>query len=196
MNITPMEVMDCLRVAGVQNWCLMGLHGYVGYLPMPRATQDVDVMVLHNQKQKAIKAISSRWPTLEKEESEPVVRFYDPGELDRDGNKVPVIGLMLPWGPFQETILKEHVLTDKATGTRYPTAEAAIVAKYAALVSPSRKLERKEQDASDLRKLILANQMEYDAFSIQSLAGQVWEGGAEEILRFIDCALNEKAFPV
>ncbi len=195
MNITPMEVMDCLRAGGVKNWCLMGLHGYVGYMPMPRATQDVDVMVPHNQKQKAIKAISSRWPTLEKEEFEPVVRFYDPGELDRDGNKVPVINLVLPWGPFQETILKEHVLTDKATGNRYPTAEAAIVAKYAALVSPSRKLEKKEQDASDLRKLILANQTEYDTFSIQSLAGQVWEGGSEEILRFIDCALNEKPFP-
>jgi hypothetical protein len=24
----------------------------------------------------------------------------------------------------------------------------------------------------------------------------VWEGGSEEILRFIDCALNEKPFPV
>ncbi|MBC7965081.1 MAG: hypothetical protein H7Z17_04065 [Fuerstia sp.] len=174
----------------------MGLHGYVGYLPMPRATQDVDVMVPHNQKKKAIKAITSRWPGLEKEEFEPVVRFYDPGELDRDGNKVPVIDLMLPWAPFQETILKEHVLIDAATGARYPTAEAAIVAKYAAMVSPSRKLAKKEQDASDLRKLILANHMDYDISRIQSLAGQVWEGGSEEILRFINCALNEKPFPV
>lgn len=196
MNITPMEVMDCLRAAGVQNWCLMGLHGYVGYLPKPRATQDVDVMVPHNQRKKAIKAITSHWPSLEKEEFEPVVRFYDPGELDRDGNKVPVIDLMLPWGLFQETILNEHVLIDKATGNRYPTVEAAIVAKYAALVSPSRKLERKEQDASDLRKLILANQTEFDTCKIQSLAGQVWEGGSDEILRFIDCAVNEKPFPV
>lgn len=196
MNITPMQVMDCLREAGVQNWCLMGLHGYVGYLPMPRATQDVDVMVPHNQKQKAIKAISSRWPTLEKEEFEPVVRFYDPGELDRNGNKVPVIDLMLPWGPFQETILKEHVLTDASTGTRYPTAEAAIVAKYAALISPSRKPSKRKYDAGDLENLIRTVHPNYDVLSIQSLAGQVWEGGAEEILRFIDCALNEKPFPV
>ena len=103
MDIKPSEVMDCLRDAGVQNWYLMGLHGYVGYLPMPRATQDVDVMVPHNQKRKAIQAISERWPELVEEEFEPVVRFYDPGELDRDGNKVPVIDLMLPWSRFQET---------------------------------------------------------------------------------------------
>ena len=196
MDVKPSEVMDCLREAGVKNWCLMGLHGYVGYLPMPRATQDVDVMVPHNQKKKAVKAICSRWPQLEKEEFEPVVRFYDPGELDMHGKKVPVIDLMLPWGKFQETILRDHVLTDIATGNRYPTVEAAIVAKYAALISPSRNLDKKEQDASDLRRIILANHLELDLPAIQSLAGQVWEDGSDEILRFIDCALNEQPFPV
>lgn len=196
MDIKPSEVMDCLRDAGVQNWYLMGLHGYVGYLPMPRATQDVDVMVPHNQKRKAIQAISERWPELVEEEFEPVVRFYDPGELDRDGNKVPVIDLMLPWSRFQETILKEHVLEDGFTGHRYPTAEAAIVAKYAAMVSLTRKIDKKEQDAADLRRLIVTVNPDYDISRIQSLAGEVWEGGSDEILRFIDCALNEKPFPV
>ncbi len=196
MDIKPSEVMDCLRDAGVQNWCLMGLHGYVGYLPMPRATQDVDVMVPLNQKQKAVKAISERWPQLEKEEFEPVVRFYDPGELDREGNKVPVIDLMLPWSRFQETILKEHVIEDGLTGNRYPTAEAAIVAKYAALISPTRKPSKRKYDAGDLENLIRTVHPAYNISRIQSLAGQVWEGGSDEILRFIDCALNEKPFPV
>ena len=196
MDIRPSEVMDCLRDAGVQNWCLMGLHGYVGYLPMPRATQNVAIMVPHSQKRKAVKAICDRWPLLEKEEFEPVVRFYDPGELDRDGNKVPVIDLMLPWGIFQEAILRDHVLTDHATGDRYPAVEAAIVAKYAAMISPTRRLARKDLDAADLRSLILTNHLDLDLAAIQALAGLVWEGGSEEILRFIDCALNEKPFPV
>jgi hypothetical protein len=196
MDIKPSEVMECLRDAGVQNWCLMGLHGYVGYLPMPRATQDVDVMVPHNQKKKAVNAICARWPQLIKKEFEPVVRFYDPGELDRDGHKVPVIDLMLPWGKFQETILNEHVLTDVKTGSRYPTIEAAIVAKYAALISPSRKPSKRKYDAGDLENLIRTSHPNYNATKIQSLASQVWEGGSDEILRFIDCALNEKPFPV
>ena len=196
MDVKPTEVMDCLRDAGVQNWCLMGLHGYVGYLPMPRATQDVDVMVPHNQKKKAVKAISARWPQLEKKEFEAVVRFYDAGEIDCDGNKVPVIDLMLPWGEFQETILKKHVLTDPATGSRYPEVEAAIVAKYAALISPTRNPAKRKYDAGDLENLIRTAHPDYDLASIQSLAGEVWEGGTEEILRFIDCALNEKPFPV
>lgn len=196
MDVKPGEVMDCLRNAGVQNWCLMGLHGYVGYLPMPRATQGVDVMVPHNQKQKAVKAICARWPQLEKQEFEPVVRFFDPGEVDNQGNKVPVIDLMLPWGKFQETILREHVLIDQVSGNRYPTVEACIVSKYAALISPNRNPAKRKYDAGDLENLIRTAHSDYDLARMQSLAGEVWEGGAEEILRFIDCVLNEKPFPV
>lgn len=196
MDIKPSEVMDCLRKADVQNWCLMGLHGYVGYLPQPRATQDVDILVPHNQKRKAVSAISQRWPELIREEFAPVVRFFDPGELDAEGNKVPVIDLMLPWGRFQEAILKQHVRTDAKTGSRYPTVEAAIVAKYAALISPTRKHSKRKYDAGDLENLILCNHLTFDVMAIQTLAGQVWEGGAAEILRFVDCALNEKPFPV
>ena len=35
MDITPQEVIDVINAAGVQNWVLMGLHGYVGYMPNP-----------------------------------------------------------------------------------------------------------------------------------------------------------------
>ena len=36
MDITPQDVIDVLNEAGVNDWVLMGLHGYVGYLPQPR----------------------------------------------------------------------------------------------------------------------------------------------------------------
>jgi hypothetical protein len=44
MDITPQDVIDVLNSGGVKNWVLMGLHGYEGYLPDPRATQAVDVL--------------------------------------------------------------------------------------------------------------------------------------------------------
>ena len=52
MDITPQQVIDVIVAAGVTNWVLMGLHGYVGYLPEPPATQDVDVMVPKRQRKK------------------------------------------------------------------------------------------------------------------------------------------------
>jgi hypothetical protein len=57
MDITPRQVIDCLRAAGIKDWVLMGLHGYVGYLPDPRATQDVDVLVPYAEKDVAKAAI-------------------------------------------------------------------------------------------------------------------------------------------
>ena len=137
VDVTPHEVIECLKSAGVKKWCLMGLHGYVGYLPMPRATQDVDVMVTYSEKARTTKAIGVRWPMLERRDLSQVVRFVDPTDLNPNGDPKPVIDVMLPWGKFQETILEKHVLVDAETGSHYPTLEAALASKYAALSRPT-----------------------------------------------------------
>jgi hypothetical protein len=196
VDVTPQEVIDCLVQAGVKNWVLMGLHGYVGYLPMPRATQDVDVMIPYSQKKKSVEAIAERWPMLEKIELSQVVRFMDPGDPDGSGQPKPVIDIMLPWSKFQETILKDHVVIDAETGNRIPTVEAAIVAKYAALVSPHRDWDKKQQDAVDMRRIMKANAAAIDRLSLETLANQVWEQGGREILEFLSLALDNKPFPI
>jgi len=194
VDVKPREVIDCLRNAGVKNWVLMGLHGYVGYLPMPRATQDVDVMVPYSQKQRAGKAIAEQWPMLERQDLSQVIRFKDPGDLDSDGKPKPVIDIMLPWGPYQEKILKEHVRIDRETGDRYPTIEAAVVSKYAAVISQFRSLEKKEYDAGDLRRLIKANYDDIDQVKLTELASLVYDEGAKDILQILQQALNDQPF--
>ncbi len=195
MDITPQQVIDCLVAADVQNWVLMGLHGYVGYLPMPRATQDVDVMVPFSQRDKAAKAIASKWPTLLRHNLPQVIRFLDGGDLDQDGKPKPVVDLMMPWSPFQITILKDHVRVDPETGHRLPTIEAAIVSKYAAYISPHRDLDKKAFDAGDLGRLFKANWKDIDRERLSALASQVWEHGAEEIIQFMQFAIDNKPFP-
>ena len=195
MDITPQQVIDCLVAADVHNWVLMGLHGYVGYLPMPRATQDVDVMVPFSQREKAAKAIASQWPSLLRHDLPQVVRFMDVGDLDQDGKPKPVVDLMMPWSPFQITILKDHVRVDPETGHRLPTVEAAIVSKYAAYISPHRDLDKKAFDAGDLGRLFKANWKDIDRERLSALAGQVWEQGATEILQFMQFAIDNKPFP-
>jgi hypothetical protein len=145
MDISPQAVIDVLVAAGVKNWVLMGLHGYVGYLPDPRATQDVDVMVPSRQRKRAVKAIREAWPNLIVCELSQVVRFLDPEDRTPDGQPKPVIDLMLPWGKFQETILKEYVVIDEETRHRIPRLEAALVSKYAAMLSDFRDRDKKEQ---------------------------------------------------
>jgi hypothetical protein len=196
MDVTPQQVIDVLVEAGVKNWVLMGLHGYVGYLPEPRATQDVDVMIPYSEKKRATKAVTQAWPELEVRELSQMVRFLDPNDRDAEGAPQPVLDLMLPWGKFQQTILEKFVVTDEATGHRVATLEAAIVSKYAAVLSSHRSWDRKEQDAVDLRKLVRANYKRLDRDVLRDLADQVWQGGGEEILQFVEIAMQDKPFPI
>jgi hypothetical protein len=194
VDVKPQEVIDCMNEAGVKNWVLMGLHGYVGYLSMPRATQDVDVMVPYSQRQRAANAVGARWPMLQRVELPQVIRFVDDTDLDPEGNPKPVIDVMNPWSPFQETILRDHVLVDESTRSRYPTLEAALVSKYAAMVSPSRSRDKKEYDAGDFRKIVRASHARIDRECLRALGSEVWEGGGTEILEFVDLTLTDKPF--
>jgi hypothetical protein len=196
MDITPQDVVDVLTSAGVKNWVLMGLHGYVGYMPDPRATQDVDVMVPYSERQRATKAIGARWPTLVVRELSQVTRFMDPGDLDAAGQPKPVVDVMLPWSPFQKLILQDYVEVDRKTKHRLPKLEAALISKYAAIISPHRDREKREYDAGDFRRLVRANVDRLQKDDLRRLAGLVWEGGADEIDRFVQIALSDQAFPM
>lgn len=196
MDIAPQDVIDVLVAAGVRNWVLMGLHGYVGYLPDPRATQDVDVMVARRERKRAIQAVKRAWPTLVLREFPQVARFLDPQDRDSRGQAKPVIDLMLPFGEFQKTILKEYVITDPTTGHRIPRLEAALVSKYAAMISLHRDVHKKEYDCVDFRIMVHANSAAIHREDLRRLAGQVWEGGSEEIDRFLEIALSNRPFPL
>jgi hypothetical protein len=196
MDITPQDVVDVLNEAGVKSWVLMGLHGYLGYMPEPRATQDVDVMVWHRERQKAKKAIAARWPNLVVRSFSQVIRFGDPADLDAKGHPKQVIDLMAPFAPFQELIMKEYVVVDGKTKHRLPTVEAAIAAKYAAMISAYRDREKKEYDAGDFRRLVRANYDQLKRDDLRRLAGLIWEGGADEIDKFVETAVTDKAFPI
>lgn len=196
MDITPQEVIDVLVSAKVKNWVLMGLHGYAGYLPEPRATQDVDVMVPKRERKKAVNAVHAAWPTLEVAEYPEVVRFKDPNDLDSDGRAKPVIDIMLPLAAFQQTILKEFVFIDPKTRHRLPRVEAALVGKYAPMVSLTRTQERKGYDASDFRRIVKANHEAIDRNKLHGLADEVYPGGGDEILTFLDLAMTDEPFPL
>jgi hypothetical protein len=196
MDITPQEVIDVLNAAGVNDWVLMGLQGYVGYMPEPRATQDVDIMVPYSRRAKARKAIAERWPELVIRELSQMTRFLDPLDLDPQGQPKPTIDLMHPWAPFQEMILKEYVVVDQETQHRLPTLEAALVSKYASMLSQFRDRDKKEQDAVDFRRLVRANRDRISSDDLRRLAGLVWEGGAEEIERFVETAISDNPFPI
>ncbi len=196
MFITPDELIDTIVEAGVDRWVLMGLYGYVGYLPQPRATQDVDVLIDNDQIDNALAAVLQRWPALVPESGPIVIRLRDPGEIAIDGETKVVIDLMRPTDSLYEAILDQHHIHDPETGHCLPIIEAALAAKYSAIVSPYRLFERKQQDAVDFRSIVKGNPTRINRDLAHHLAELIFPGGGEEILEFIDLSLNDKPFPV
>jgi hypothetical protein len=74
--------------------------------------------------------------------------------------------------------------------------EAALVSKYAAMISPHRDREKREYDAADFRRLARANRGGIRNDDLRRIAELVWEGGADEIGRFIEIALSDAPFPI
>jgi hypothetical protein len=198
MDIKPQDVIDVLVSAGIKKWVLMGLHGYVGYLPQPRATQDVDVLIGQSDRKRAVKAVHEAWPMLVVEELEPVVRFKDPADCFNDGRPKPVIDLMMAWSNLNEAILKdkELVVVDPQTQHVIPVVEAALASKYAAMISDFRDWEKKQQDSVDFRRIARAN---YDLVRreiLRRLGNLVWDGGGAELEEFLEMAQRDEAFPI
>jgi hypothetical protein len=196
VDVTPQEVIDVLNEAGVKQWVLMGYHGYGGYMPDPRATKDVDVLVRHSERKRAKRAIAARWPQLVVRELEQVIRFMDPNNLDANGRAKPVVDLMLPWATFHQVILKECVVVDDVTRHRLPTLEAALVSKYAAMISRYRDIEKKDYDAGDFRRMVKANYEKIKRGDLRRLADLIYTGGGDEIERLVESAKKGEPFTI
>lgn len=198
MDIKPQDVIDVLNSAGIKKWVLMGLHGYVGYLSQPRATQYVDVLVSQHDRRRAVKAIRAAWPSLVMEELQPVVRFKDPSDCFSDGQPKPVIDLMLTWSTLNEAIWSspEFVTIDPDTQHCIPVVEAALAAKYAAMISDFRDQGKKEYDAGDFRGIARANYDRIDRERLRRLGNFVWEGGGAELERFVEIAIRNEPFVI
>ena len=194
--ITPQQVIDVLVAAGVKKWVLMGLHGIVGYIADPRATQDVDVLVGIRDRGRAMKAILAAWPTLQVHERPEVLRFIDPNELDLTGAAKVVIDIMLPRDEVYKAILNDCVLIQEPTQHHIPTLEAALVAKYAAMISLLRVYEKKVQDSLDFRLIAKPNREAINLLELHRLAEHVYLGAGDEIIRFLDLAMSGRPFPV
>ncbi len=195
-NVEPNEVIEVLQDAGVKRWVLMGLYGYVGYLPQPRATQDVDVLIAGGELQSATDAILNHWPQLTTKVLDVVTRFIDPNEISVTGEAQQVIDLMLPSSQCYEAILDTYCQIDEETGHRIPTVEAACASKFSAVVSPYRQFERKLQDAVDLRQIMVANASVLDRQILSALGDLIYPGGGVELIEYLNLAIAKKPFPV
>ncbi len=177
--VTPEVVIKVLNKAKVK-FVLMGTHGIGGWRSEPRATQDVDVLVLKSHHRKAVAAVKKVFPDLDMQDLPAITRFMDPA----DGK--PVIDLMRPEDELYQEVFKNPVRVGRTHFV--PNLEAALACKYAAMISPNRPAEKKALDEADFISMACQNYSIIDRDVLFSLAEMGKANGGHEIQLLLDQA--------
>jgi hypothetical protein len=168
---------------------LTGAHGIGGWTGRPRSTQDVDILVKAGRNHgRAVTAVRALYPELEVRTFTGLTAFFVQGE------KESVIDIVCPYRPDQEETLANPVWTEnKEQGIRYrvPALEAALANKYGAMLTLTREVQRRMQDAVDFTQMVQHSSDEgrqpIDLGKLQALGEKVWPGGGgKEILRMVE----------
>ncbi|MBI1915025.1 MAG: nucleotidyltransferase [Planctomycetes bacterium] len=175
--IPPLDIIKVLNANGVK-FVLVGAHGIAGWMRKPRATQDVDLVVMNQHVKKATRALLKAFPQLEAEDEEVVVRLRD-----RESKEV-LIDLLKQRELYREVFKHTQMASEAGESFRIPSLELALAMKYAAMISPNRPLEKVHQDAHDFIVMVKGNP-KYNRDTLQTLGEVVFSGGGEELLEMI-----------
>jgi hypothetical protein len=176
LKVTPERVLAALHQVGV-NCVLMGTHGINGYRDQARATQDVDVLVTKRDVRKAVRTLEAAFPYLEVTENAAVARFLDPVT-----QKV-VIDVMKPSTRAFQTVFRYTIPIGDTH--RIPDLEMALASKFVAMVSPTRRLDKKQIDAGDFTNIVLNNRSALDLEKLKRLGDKVHPRGGKMIQAMI-----------
>jgi hypothetical protein len=195
---SPVDLNQILRTLTEKRipFVLTGAYGIGGWTGRPRSTQDVDILVKGGRNQaRAVKAIQALYPNLEVRNVLGVVAFFLPGE------KESVIDVTYPHRADIEETLKNPTWTEnKELGLRYrvPSLEEALANKYGAMITPTRRLAKRQQDIVDFSLMVMHSMDEgreaIDLDRLKVLGEKVWPaGGGKEILRLVEQVKAGKA---
>lgn len=171
MQETIHRIVQVLDRLGVQ-WCLIGAHA-VGEYTVPRATEDVDLLIDDRRMPKILSELETQLGDLDADDIGPAVRL-----------RVAAVDLVRASSNavFRAT-LKDAVTIGQ---WRFPAREALIVMKFMAATSPFRGLDRRRQDMVDLIALYRSvDPGDLDRARLTELASTIHTGAAEELLELL-----------
>ena len=165
---------------------LTGAHAIGTWTGRPRATHDVDILAKGGRNcARAVKALRALYPTLEVRDLSGVTAFFVPGENQS------VIDVTFPHRVDLQVTLATAIWIE-VDGRRYriPTLEAALTNKYGAMLTFSRDIGKRAQDAVDFLQMVRASdepgRTPVDLTLLESLGKKVWpSGGGQEILDLV-----------
>lgn len=176
--IKPEDVIRVLNAAKI-SFTLVGAHGLGGWMQKPRATEDVDVVVMIRHVRKAVAALTAAYPNLEAADMPVVVRLKD-----RASGSV-AIDVMKPNQPVIHAALKNtRAVQNGRLKYKIPSLEMALALKFAPMVSLYRDDLDKFQDAHDFGH-IARNNPDIDLDKLAELGELVYPGGGAEVVEMV-----------
>jgi hypothetical protein len=175
--IAPLAVISTLNRAGV-NFVLVGAHGLAGWIGKPRATEDVDVVIMTRHLKKARRALEVAFPHLEARDLGEVIRFRD-----KQSGAI-AIDLLKQRELYRQAFKHTHSISMGGQVYKVPALEMALTMKFAAMISPSREDAARYQDAHDFVRMVQGNP-NLEAAKLAELGELVYSGGGEGILEMV-----------
>ncbi len=190
MAQSPVNVYQIIRTLTEKRipFVLTGTHGISAWTGRPRNTYDVDILVKGGKTlTRAVNAIKALYPSLEFRVVHGVHAFFLPGDTQS------VIDVTYPHRhDLQETLQNPVWTENKVEKVRYrvPRLEEALANKYGAMLTLSRRLVKRMQDAVDFSWMVVhsmdAGQQPINLELLQTLGEMVWPGGGgNEIVRMV-----------
>lgn len=177
VDVKPEDVIATLSAAGVR-CVLMGTHALNTWRDQARATQDVDVLVSKRELRRAVRALREAYPDLTVQDFPVVTRFLDPV------TGLPAIDVMKPTQTVYQVIFRHTIPVGDSH--LIPDLEMCLASKFAAMVSPNRRRDKKLIDAGDFMNVVNHNRDAIDLKKLKQLGDKVYPNGGAEILSFID----------
>lgn len=176
MNSIPVE--DVIRVLNLLKlrYVLVGAHGISGWRQLPRATADVDVVVMARHHKKAVRAFLEAFTKLEEDDQEVVTRLRD---LETKDVKIDVMKTNQPL--YKAIFDNSTIVKVQHQEWRIPTLEMALAMKFAAMKSLVRADFKKYGDAGDFIRMVQVNS-EIDLEKLSDLGELVYPGGGKELV--------------
>ena len=147
-NRTDIPGLDDLLQSGI-SFVVIGALAVNAYSNRPRNTQDIDV--LSNDWEQLVSYIQAKFPGLDIEKTEAVIRF------SQDGSEI--IDVMIPYHEIFQIAISD---TRQIGKYHVPSPEAMVALKFAAIMGEHRSLLQKGQDRVDIATILLLNQVDLE----------------------------------
>jgi hypothetical protein len=184
--MNPIEVAKLLNASGLK-YLFVGAHAINAYTRQPRATEDIDLVAQYPEKVRDV--LLQAYPQLEVISTIVVIRMLIDGR-----EAIDVIR------PVSSKVFKaslKHGVTFKADKTLMPVprVEALLALKFTSMISITRPVLDRQQDAVDFGRVIQATES-IDLALLHSLAQLAFEGGGDKALKMVARVRAGKAIQI